>query len=448
MGEAIDELPVAEELPGGQLPESVDDVTLYAEYRRITADQEALRRLAMLVAQGAEPGEVFEAVVNEMRHCASADTAGLWRYESNDEMTKLAAAEHPGLQLAKWPVGTRSPIDSGTLAGIVQRTGRPARMDSYKDSIGSLAARIRDAGVHAAVGVPIVVDGRVWGLAAVASTEPKPMPAETEGRISAFAQLIGTVVVAGHRDEQKRQLLTEAPQPSNRLDGLVAGRSFDNWSLRDIAGFLRLPTNGPFVVIVAQVSVAGDEPLPDIESKLRSLNISSAWSLLPDLQVGVARVTSDEKLDATVALMSRMTTARVGVSAPFEDLRETPTAMHVARMMLRGRGDSGSPVAVFDNSILGAAVVSAPEAMVRTVGPALDGFSDLPDEEREMLFETFRVWQDNDACVRDAAEALFCHPNTVRYRLRKIEVRSGRSLSRPKDVVELYLAFEVHRRLM
>ena len=49
MGEAIDELPVAEELPDGQLPESVDDVTLYAEYRRITADQAALRRLAMLV---------------------------------------------------------------------------------------------------------------------------------------------------------------------------------------------------------------------------------------------------------------------------------------------------------------------------------------------------------------------------------------------------------------
>jgi hypothetical protein len=448
MGEAIDELPVVEELPDGQLPESVDDVTLYAEYRRVTADQAALRRLATLVARGAEPAEVFEAVVNEMRRCASADTAGLWRYESNNEMTKLAAAEHPGLQLAKWPVGTRSPIDGSTLAGIVQRTGRPARMDSYENSTGSLAARIRDAGVHAAVGVPVVVDGRVWGLAAVGSVEPEPMRADTEARISAFAELIGTVVVAGYRDQQKRQLLTEAPQPSNRLDGLVAGRGFGDWSLRDIAGFLRLPTNGPFVVIAAQVSVAGEEPLPDIESKLRSLNISSAWSLLPDLQVGVARVTSDEKLDAMVALMSRTTTARVGVSAPFEDLRETPTALHVARVMLRGRGDSGSSVAVFDGSILAAAVVSAPEAMIRTVGPALDGFSDLSDEEREMLFETFRVWQDNDACVRNAAEALFCHPNTVRYRLRKIEVRSGRSLSRPKDVVELYLAFEVHRRLM
>ncbi len=83
-------------------------------------------------------------------------------------------------------------------------------------------------------------------------------------------------MVAGYRDEQKRQLLTEAPQRSNRLDGLVAGRGFGDWSLRDIAGFLRLPTNGPFVVVAAQVSVAGDEPLPEIESKLRSFNVSSS----------------------------------------------------------------------------------------------------------------------------------------------------------------------------
>jgi hypothetical protein len=308
--------------------------------------------------------------------------------------------------------------------------------------------RANDDELSAGFQSDLAVDGRVWGLAALGSARPGPMPADTEVRTGRFAEMIAHAVAAGNRDEQNRQLLTEASPRSNRLDGLVAGRGFDDWSLRDIAGFLRLPTNGPFVVIAAQVSVAGDEPLPEIESKLRSLDVSSAWTLLPGLQVGVARVTSDEKFDAMVALMSRMTTARVGVSAAFEDLRETPTALHVARVMLRGRGDSGSSVAVFDGSILAAAVVSAPEAMIRTVGPALDGFSDLPDEEREMLFETFRVWQDNDACVRNAAEVLFCHPNTVRYRLRKIEVRSGRSLSRPKDVVELYLAFEVHRRLM
>ena len=117
-------------------------------------------------------------------------------------------------------------------------------------------------------------------------------------------------------------------------------------------------------------------------------------------------------------------------------------------LMLRGPTDSTSSVAVFDGSILTTAAVSAPEAMVQTVGAVLDGFGDLPHEEREMLFGTFRAWQDTDASVGGAAEALTCHPNTVRHRLRRIEKRTGRSLLRPKDVAELCLAFEVRRRLM
>jgi DNA-binding PucR family transcriptional regulator len=117
-------------------------------------------------------------------------------------------------------------------------------------------------------------------------------------------------------------------------------------------------------------------------------------------------------------------------------------------MMLRGPTDSTSSVAVFDGSILATAAVSAPDVMVKTVGAALDCFADLADEERELLFETFRVWQDTDGSVGGAAEVLICHPNTVRHRLRRIEKRTGRSLSRPRDVAELCLAFEVHRRLM
>ena len=105
-------------------------------------------------------------------------------------------------------------------------------------------------------------------------------------------------------------------------------------------------------------------------------------------------------------------------------------------------------MAVFDGSILATAAVAAPEDMVNSIGDVLKRFDDLPDNERETLCETFRVWQDNDASVSGAAEVLICHPNTVRHRLRRIEKHTGRSLSRPKDVAELCLAFEVHRRLM
>jgi DNA-binding PucR family transcriptional regulator len=198
----------------------------------------------------------------------------------------------------------------------------------------------------------------------------------------------------------------------------------------------------------AKVPTVGDEPLPEIEHKLRSLDVFSAWRLLPDVQVGIVHIESDRKLDRVVALMSRMTTARVGVSAAFKDLRDTPQALHLARVMLRGPTDSTSSVGVFDGSILATAAVSAPEAMIQSVGAALDGFGDLPDEEREVLFETFRVWQDTGGSVGIAAEVLFCHPNTVRHRLRRIEKRTGRSLLRPRDVAELCIAFEVHRRLM
>src|SRR6202030_2356849 len=127
---------------------------------------------------------------------------------------------------------------------------------------------------------------------------------------------------------------------------------------------------------------------------LRSLDVHSAWRLLPELQVGIVHVASEQHLDKVVALMSRMAAGRVGVSARFDDLRDTPQALHFAKVMLRGQSDRSSRVAVFDGSILATAAVSAPETMIKSVRAAMESFGDLCDEERELLFETFRVWQE------------------------------------------------------
>jgi len=348
----------------------------------------------------------------------------------------------------KWPVGARTPTAGNTLASMVQRTGGPARMDTYENAAGVLATHVRAVGIRAAVGVPVIVDGRVWGLATVGSVRSGPMPADTEVRISGFAELVAGVVVAGYRDEQNRQLLGDTSQRPFLIDSVLEGRAIDRWSLCEVAGHLRLPADGPFVVVAAEVPAVGIEALPEIESKLRSRDVYSAWRLQPDIQVGIVHVNSERRLDKILALVSRLATDRVGVSARFDDLRDTPHALHFAKVMLRGRADEASSVAVFDGSILATAAVSAPDVMVKSIGNALEGFDDLPVAEREMLFETFQVWQDNDASVRSAAEVLICHPNTVRHRLRRIEKRTGLSLTRPKDVAELCLAFEVHRRLM
>jgi hypothetical protein len=442
----MDERSTAGELVDGQLDWSPDNAWVYTEYRQLAAEQAALRRLSTLVARGVEPSEVFYAVVKEMRRCSFAERAALFRYETNGELT-LLAADHRSPAPLKWPVGTRTPMDGSTLATMVHRTGRPARMDSYENAAGSIAALARAMGLRAAVGVPVVLDGRVWGLAAVGSAEPGPMPADSEARISAFAELVGTALMAGYRDEQRRQMFDDASRRPLLIDSLLEGRVVDDCSLSEIAGYLRLPKDGPFVVIAAEVSPGDSEPLPLIEPKLRSLDVYSAWRLLPDWQVGIVHLASEQQLDRVVALVSRTAVGRVGVSAQFNDLREAPQALHFAKVTLRGRPDA-STVAVFDGTILATAALAAPEVMVKSAGITLACFSDLPEEEREILFETFGVWQETEASVGAAAERLCCHPNTVRYRLRRIEKRTGLTLSRPRDVAELCLAFEIHRRLI
>jgi hypothetical protein len=305
----------------------------------------------------------------------------LWRYETSGEITLLAGDFRSPVP-SKWPVGTRTPVDGNTLAAMVQRTGAPARMDSYEDSTGELAERIRAMGLRAAVGVPVIVDGRVWGLAAVGWAEPGPMPADTEAGISRFAELIGTAVVAGYRDEQRRQMLDDTSRRSLLIDALLEGRIRDDSSLAEVASCLRLRKDGPFVVIAAAVGSDDVEPLSKIESKLRSLDVYSAWELLPDWQVGIVCIKSGQQFDEVVALVSRTAVDRVGVSARFDDLRDAPQALHFAKVTLQGRPHSDSPVEVFDGTILATAVLAAPEVMVKSVDTIFAHFGDLPDDER------------------------------------------------------------------
>ena len=63
-------------------------------------------------------------------------------------------------------------------------------------------------------------------------------------------------------------------------------------------------------------------------------------------------------------------------------------------------------------------------------------------------FETFRVWLDNNGTLCATGELLICHPNTEKYRLRRIEQHTELLLCAPRAVAQLALALEVHRRLM
>jgi GAF domain-containing protein len=156
---------------------------------RLAEEQAALRRVATLVARGTRPERVFAAVANEVGRLLSVDLANVIRYESDDTVTLVASAG--GL----FPVGSRWPLaGQSNLATLVSEAGHPARIDDYADATGALAEDIRKEGIRSAVGTPIIVEGRLWGLIIAGSSQEQPLPAATEARLGSFTELVATAI--------------------------------------------------------------------------------------------------------------------------------------------------------------------------------------------------------------------------------------------------------------
>jgi signal transduction histidine kinase len=164
----------------------------HAEASALAEQQAALRRVATLVARGVDPAEVYPVAVAELSRGLGIDNVALLRYESEEALVLLATRDEQGL--TKLTIGERLSLDGDNVAAMVLDTGAPARMDCFDGAAGRTAERIRQLGLRSAVGAPIIVDGRIWGALVIGSSQPEPMPAETEARIGDFADLVATAI--------------------------------------------------------------------------------------------------------------------------------------------------------------------------------------------------------------------------------------------------------------
>jgi PAS domain S-box-containing protein len=167
-----------------------------AELTRLADEQAALRRVATLVAQGAPPAAVFEAVTGEVGQLLDASAVTLGRYE-DDMVTVVAQHGHDYVG-----AGDRLPLGGRNVASIVRRTGRPARLDDVAQATGAIGIRVRQAAARSAVAAPVVVDGRTWGVLAAIWSDRGPPPEDTEERLDRFAELLDTAIAnADSRDQ-------------------------------------------------------------------------------------------------------------------------------------------------------------------------------------------------------------------------------------------------------
>jgi signal transduction histidine kinase len=157
---------------------------------RIAEEQAALRRVATLVARGAPPAEVLTAVTEEAGRLLHADCATMNRYGPDGTVTVIATWSGTGVALH---VGARQKLGGPNIPTMVFQTRLAARIDDLAAASGAITEAHRALGLRAAVGVPVIVEGRLWGLM-MAGSRAEPLPAGTEVQLAGFTELAGTAI--------------------------------------------------------------------------------------------------------------------------------------------------------------------------------------------------------------------------------------------------------------
>jgi PAS domain S-box-containing protein len=190
-----------------------------ARLAEIAAEQAALREVATLVAVGAPPTEVFQAAATEMRQLLDIDLAMLERFEPDDTAAIIATSE-PAELVPQVVIWTHVPTNGNNLASRVRATGRPSRIGNYQDVAGPEAAALRKAGFLGAAGAPLMVGGRMWGMAAVGWR--RAAPGDIEFRLTQFTGLLSTAIAnadsRAQLDASRARVVTAADQARQRIE--------------------------------------------------------------------------------------------------------------------------------------------------------------------------------------------------------------------------------------
>lgn len=269
---------------------------------------------------------------------------------------------------------------------------------------------------------------------------------------------------------------------ANRLrlmtDALLGGTTRIS-DLPEIAAALDLPEQGRYAVAVVTGDGTGPRPVPSAEPATEpsgepvgepggdacpasqtafqtvagpeggrsSGGIRVRWHATPEADFAIALLGPDGGPEDLVGALGPLSGRRVGVSSAVDGLAAVGEARRLAETALRSRPVAGDEVVLLHDHLPAALLVCSPELGAalteRVLGPVLR----LEHTDRDLLLQTLTAWLECDESAQRAAARLCCHRNTVLNRLRRYERLTGRSLGRPREMVELSLALQARTLL-
>lgn len=277
---------------------------------------------------------------------------------------------------------------------------------------------------------------------------------ESQGRRAELAELLaqGAVVVWEGIDLYSSAVADAYRRAEAEIRGRDQGRRHDllhslltgavpAGELEFAGEALGLPAGSPLALVVADPRSTSQA---EAASLMRAAGLASEWALLQGHLVGL--VAASSSLQVAAGLRNSLG-ARAGVSPVFPTPADAPRAYRQAELALRSIPGRGARVVELDEDLPLVILGSAPELAERLARRCLGPVLALPEGEGRALLRTARSYLLHRGSVAAAAAALFCHRNTVRNRLRRLEQLTGVSPADPLRCAELGLALRASQLL-
>jgi signal transduction histidine kinase len=171
----------------------------------------ALRDLAVLVAHGAAPDEVFGAISEQAAGVCGVSAAAVVRFT---DAGAVVAGRWGAVDA--FPAGSAFPLGAGGALTLVRSTGLPARFDEYERTGEDMR------GLREGAATPVIVEDLVWGALLLAAFGGERLPADAEVRLTEFAQLASLALASADARERllesRERLVRTADAERKRLE--------------------------------------------------------------------------------------------------------------------------------------------------------------------------------------------------------------------------------------
>lgn len=255
-----------------------------------------------------------------------------------------------------------------------------------------------------------------------------------------------TVLIDAYHRESSRMQRQDLQREQGVLDNLIDGRGADPEFAEEARAILGIEADHS-VACVAVIQERGDvsDVLGPAEDRLDRLEIVARWHVRSGVHYGLL---SGDLPDETglVDLFTSHVPGRTGVAMSTDGVAGFAAAFQLACRAAETVPRGVRQVVALSDRLPEVLLAGSPQVAPRLLAETLAPLMAQPEAQAEVLLDTLEALLRHDGSPTHAATELYCHRNTVIYRMKQVEQLTGRSLADPRDKMLLGLALMARPR--